>query len=629
MQIVKKERVDFSKGLRKLKGKVRQVKLFGFDIETYNNNKDFLCASIVGDDYEFFTKSKQALKNEIATNPIFKNSYICATNLMFDFFGTFSIREAFKNFKIIERGSGIILASTYCTRDQKDNRFYSRIHIDHLAKTGKIPSRSGYSYPITFIDSGNHLKTSVANLGKIIGHPKMEAPECLGDQPKSKKEWEYMKAYNIQDSMVTFRFMKFLQNHYNVLGCKLKSTISATTLDLFRRKYLGMKWEAETRERIQFCYQAYYGGRTEAFKRGIFNSDNYGQVKAYDVNSLYPYCLKNFKYPVPKGQYFREKITTDDVDSFEGVGYFTIKAPEDLLIPVLPVKTDKLRFPVGEFSGYYDFNSIRLALRNGYEIQDTGRGLIYENVFRPFKDMIKDLYKLRLQFKSEKNQAEVVVKLLMNSFYGKLGYKYYDKEFLGDGDAVGNAPKSCDIYPTCDPKIFRIRTTEESRIPPYVFPIYPLYVTSFARSTMFRHFQKVGMKRVIYSDTDCIFTTRTIPTSSDLGDMKLEEKFKELVIIKPKFYSGLTTEGKSLIKVKGIFKSINDYDHFKQMASDNAFNLTMTQFRKLRGAIGRSDRWVNQTYKVMKTMGLDDNKRVWEKDHFTLDPQNSIPRKVS
>lgn len=618
----------FEKGLRPLKAKPVKKKIFGFDIETSHNNKRFVCATIYSKEYQMTFYSKEELLKELTTNRVFRGAYICATNLMFDFYGLFPIEEAFEMFKIIERGSGLVFASARVIY-KKPGKFYSHHHVKAMLEKGKIKDIGKDTYKVTFIDTGNHLKTTLKTLGKIVKQPKMEPPDCLGNRPKNKKEWKELVDYNVNDARVTYMFMMFLQDTYNDLGAALKVTVSSTAIDYFRRKFLKEVWPQEDRKKINLCYQAYYGGRTEAFHRGIFDSDNYGVIKSYDVNSLYPFCLKQFKYPYPKTSEMKGKLSCNDPEDFEGVGYFTMKAPDDMHIPVLPVKTDKLRFPVGTFTGCYDFNSIRLALNNGYEIEKIYGGLVYEHTFKPFIDMIEKLYNLRKSLKSAQNPAEKGAKLIMNSFYGKFAYNYANKEMLGNVDDVLSVlGTSAQIFPTGSKKIFRIRTTQNSKIPNYVFPIYPLYVTSYARQTMFNLFKKIGVKNVLYSDTDCIFTTKNVNTSNELGDLKLENAFKELIIVKPKFYSGKTIEGKDLIKVKGVFKAVKDYEHFKALIQKRHFHATMLQFRKLRGAIGRSDRYVNETYYMKKVLSLEDNKRLWPTAQYSETPQISKPFKI-
>jgi len=63
-------------------------KIYGFDIETYDNNKKFLMASITDGETDWVFRDKRKLIDFLKTKR-FKDSYIVASNLGFDFFGTF------------------------------------------------------------------------------------------------------------------------------------------------------------------------------------------------------------------------------------------------------------------------------------------------------------------------------------------------------------------------------------------------------------------------------------------------------------------------------------------------------------------------------------------------------------
>ena len=605
-------------GLRILKGKIKPIKIFGFDIETYNNNKNFLCASIVGKDYSFYTEKKEELITEFLTNRIFRNSFITATNLMFDFFAMFNLKDVFKHFDIIERAGSLVLAVSYINY-QGNQEFHKKGFIYN----NKLKTKDFYK--ITFIDSKNHLNVPLFKLGKIINQDKLPTPKFIGHKPSNKEEWQEMKTYNINDSTVTYKFMEWLQTVYNGLGGNLKVTVSSSSMDLFRRKYLKRFIPQEKEEIIKLGFKGYKGGRTEVFKRGLFNKDNYGKLLSYDVNSLYPYCMKTFEFPYPIGSYYKKKVSSEEILSYNGVAKVKLKIPKDNHIPILSIKTDKLIFPTGTIEDYYDFSSLRYALNDGAEIVSIGEGTIYEHTFNPFKNFITSLYKKRMEFQKNNNLAEIGVKLMMNSSYGKFGYKYDEKEILIDKESLEDYWQDT-IFPTRDDNIFRI-VKDNAKIPSYVFPIFPVYVTSLSRQVMHKHFKKVGYDKVFYSDTDCIFTTRKLNTSSELGELKLENKFDELMIIKPKFYAGLTEE-KEIMKVKGLMGSIDTYKQFKEMVSTNKFSVNRRHFRKLRSAIGFNNKWVNEIYMQGKTLDLNDNKRLWDKEKFGLTPQNSIPLSI-
>lgn len=618
MSIQTKKPFYRERGLYRLKGKPKPRKIFGFDIETYSDKNYFLCASIVNDKEKDFFTDKEKFKRHIATDRKYRNSFIFASNLMFDLHGIFDTRhEVLQNFAYILNNSTLSMAKTMLSYDKNDTNFYHPNSIDKKEKKNY--------YSLTFADTMSHLKASVKDLGKIIGVEKMERPAFLGKKPNNAQEWEYMKAYNIRDSYISFKFMDFLQENYNRQGAKLQLTVSSTGMDLFRRKYLGKGWIQEPREVILNNYMAYYGGRTEAFKRGNFSVENYRKIKVYDKNSLFPSQLEKNKFPYPQG-YMKKKVTSSDIDQFEGVCEATLYCPKDFYFPLVPCKTDKLRFTTGYIKGYYDFFTLRKAQDLGYKLLDTGGGVIYEHTFRPFKAIVKDLYKRRMELKNEGNNAQLVVKLLMNSgIYGKFGFNFTNKStIILSRDLTNEHIQNCDIEFRENNKIAYIKNTKNNKIPKYVFPILPLYTTSYSRFEMLKEFKRVGEGRVLYSDTDCIFTDRNLPSSKLLGDLKLEDTFEELIIVRPKLYAGLTKEGESVIKIKGFESYFKDFYDFKKEVQTGSITGKFNKFLKMRSGL-RKDRRVNIIYEMEKTLKLNDDKRDWEKENFSMFPQESMP----
>lgn len=598
--------MKLKKALRPLKAKIKERSIYAFDIETYNNNRDFLCGSIYGDTgYKFFT-DKESMIQDILTCRNYKDSYICATNLMFDFYSLFNIHESLEWFNILERQGSLVYAETYIN-DSSPRCFH--------------PVREKGYNKITFIDSGNHLRSSVQNLGKIVSLPKMDAPIFLGQKPKDTEEWEYLKEYNIRDSMITYKFMKFCQSEYNKLGANLKMTVSSTALDKFRRSHLKYEIAQEPLSSLKRAYKSYYGGRTEVFKRGLFSSENGYNIKSYDVNSLYPYCLKSFEYPDVRSYRVFEKISTDMLERFEGVCYAELKSPY-MDIPFLPMKQVKLLFPTGILKGYYDFATLRHAMNLGYDIIILRDAVVYFNKMHIFKEYVEELYNTRMELKKRGDSSEIIVKLLLNSFYGKFGYRFYNKERLVPSHLLDSYSKGYNIMPTRDESIFRVITTENSNIPSYCIPVFSVYTTAYSRILMHDKFKQIGYDNIYYTDTDCIFTTKRLETSNDIGCLKVEHDFKELILCRPKFYAGLEAD-KGIIKAKGVYNSMLDYNMFKDMLKNNYFKSDMTNFLKLRSAIG-TNRYINMTSTVSKDINLNDDKRYWE-NIFNMEPQDSTP----
>jgi hypothetical protein len=481
-------------------------------------------------------------------------------------------------------------------------------------------------YKITFIDSLAHFPASVETLGKFIGIPKLPHPSFLGDKWSNESERCEMKAYNINDSSITFSYMTWLQDQYNALGANLKPTASAVSMDLFRREYLGPAWRQQPRDMIMDSYAAFSGGRVEAFKRGEFLAENYGKIFAYDKNSLYPSCLLKYKYPVMTDYYRAEKVTADMVDSFMGSAHFELNAPVDMNIPIIGMKTDKFRFMVGHIKGYYDFNTIRKALDNGYELISGKDGIIYENSHRPFRGIIESLYSKRLQYQQEGNPAQQAVKLLMNSLFGKFGFKPQGKEqLMATEDACGYW-MSHSVIPV-GPDICRVIADKATcKIPGYVFPIISAYTTSYARAEMWDLMRSIGFLNMIYTDTDSAFTTRKMPTSTALGDIKLEGEFERLIIIKPKMYAADLGDGMAKIKVKGVHDKFLGYDSFRdRILNCKSLDVTSNHFMRSRGSLHGADKYINMPFTMSKSLDLNDDKRSWSKNKFTFEPQDSAP----
>jgi len=331
----------------------------------------------------------------------YDNSYIIATNLGFDFMALFENTNVLPDFLLTIRGSNILQAKYKC---------------------------EGRNTVIKFIDSFNFAKISVKQMGEIIKLPKLPQPICFKRKPKDMTERIELENYNKRDTRITFEFMKMLQKGFNNLNCCMKMTIASTSMDLFKRNYLdrGLYQNEKT---IKILFKGYYGARTEVLKRGYVEA-----LKYYDYNSLYPDVMRR-EYPNPNSEKYIKKGNLDLLEnkSYEGVMKVKVKINKDIPLPYLPYRnykkenktgSYKLIFPTGIFSGYYTFYELRKALKLGYEILDYGECVYYTKTFKPFYNYVTDLYKKRMEYKKENSPLEQVVKLHLNSLYGKFAQKY-------------------------------------------------------------------------------------------------------------------------------------------------------------------------------------------------------------
>ena len=130
---------------------------------------------------------------------------------------------------------------------------------------------------------------------------------------------------------------------------------------------------------------AFYGGRTEAFKL-YEEASNTKTINYYDVTSLYPWVNKTGKIPMGHPDIITENFK--DLQHYEGLVKCKVLPPRDLYIPVLPAKcNEKLLFSLcrtcGEtyqksscqhtvqersLTGTWVTDELKMAVSQGYNI---------------------------------------------------------------------------------------------------------------------------------------------------------------------------------------------------------------------------------------------------------------------
>jgi len=588
--------------LRPLSSKIPSYSIYAFDIETTGSDNDFLMGSVVGDNVKkIFWDKKEMIKYITTKRDFYHSSRIFATNLSFDLMALFQKTEWMPKLSILLRGSKIIQA---------------KLQVEtHQPKKDTEPIIK----KMTFLDTLNYSLFSVEELGKIINLPKMEMPPyILEKRMPTENEKSYIEEYNIRDSEITFRFASFMQDSFNRMGCKMRMTIASTALDLFKRRYLNKKMYQEPKMIMEKQYEGYYGGRAEVFKRGIARDVNY-----YDFNSLYPSVMRN-EYPDVSSSYYREKGYMDFIESYHGISDVDLFCPKTINIPLLPLHMNgKLLFPSGKFSGWYSHIEIRKALEIGYLLLNIREQIYYTHSHYPFKEYVENLYQLRKEKKEAKDRTELIIKLMMNSLYGKFGQKITGHEKIyhidtltydqirrmsekGNLSMVGEYIYFVEHNPT--------------HIASHIMPIYALYTTAYGRINLYEAMKNVD---VIYVDTDSIVTPDAISVSKEMGELKLEHRIKEGIFIRPKMYGFLTEEGESHIRIKGNSASFDwDYDRFKRFISNPTVQTDRFSTFKTANRKGIS---FNSILQIEKNFELEDDKRIWEGSFNPLSAQGSSP----
>ena len=348
-------------------------------------------------------------------------------------------------------------------------------------------------------------------------------------------------------------------------------TIASQALASFKY-FLTVSINDMTPSQEQEIRKGYYGGRTEIFKM-------YAEyLNCYDVNSLYPYVMRQNIFPISRALCFKKKYIKGKL----GYYHVDVMVPNIYDIPPIPYKREKryksdfspLLFPVGCFKTYLTSFDIDFIKKNFPKIRiRVISGMYWEEstaIFAEFIDYFNDI-----KVKSEKGSADyIIAKLLMNSLYGKFATKR-DQQVL----VSASKDNTVRLISFGDYGIQIKQTTSYSMdYRNYIIPSLSVFVASLARIELAKLLLKCP--DVAYCDTDSIFTSKTLPVSNKLGGLKLEYKIKKAIFLLPKCYILKLSNGKIIKKIKGFppdmiskitFKSFekalykDDYSDFKSV----------------------------------------------------------------
>ena len=368
---------------------------------------------------------------------------------------------------------------------------------------------------IYIYDSLNHWKVSLKKMGEIVGLPKLEMN--LDDERYCKRDCE-----------ILYRFIEIQSSLYAEYNSKFKATLAGNSIDIWTKNFTkNHYWQKYFSDSVKNKFRkSYYGGRVEIFKTGIQKKRG-KPIYVFDVNSLFPYCMKKFAYPdlktfVPQFNIDKTGITECEVFS-------------DMTIPVLPYRyikggEQKLIFPNGRFKGTWTNAELEYFTKKGGKINKIISGYHFENNIRPFVNFVDHFYRKRQE--TTEDSENYFYKIILNALYGKFA-QGGSIQVLKSG--TFNEHSSGVIMYDHKDKIYMLET-EHINAALYSNIIWSSYVTSYARIVLHKLLIQ-NEKDLIYCDTDSIFTyDKNFNTSNKLGKLKLESISHSGLFLLPKLY---------------------------------------------------------------------------------------------
>ena len=347
---------------------------------------------------------------------------------------------------------------------------------------------------------------------------------------------------------------------------------------------------AEHPEDIQKLIRyAYAGGRFEICLYGSMKTKN---SYAYDINSAYPEALTQLP-SLANGRWLH--IDGDGGDSQYGL----YKVRMTSKFPSLPNPlfardiTGSIFYP-RELEGWYWSPEIRVLRKwaeLGFGTFEIDQCFLFDPATdeKPFA-FIEDLYKQRLELKRNKDEAEIGLKIALNTAYGKLAQQ------------LGYLPEEKN-YP--------------EKIPSYHQLDWAGFVTSYTRAKIYETALE-NLGGVIAFETDAIYLDNElygIPIGDNLGEFR-ETVYKELTYLNSGIYFGVKENGEKVFKMRGLQSGtvkIEDIDKLLD-TPENSRKLEIIQNRFISGALAvlmnNLDDWLKWKEEILELRLYPIGKRI-------------------
>lgn len=380
-----------------------------------------------------------------------------------------------------------------------------------------------YGHKIIFLDTFNFWKCSVEEMGKSLNIPKLEMPKH--HRPGTQWDKYCLRDVEIIANQLTSLIDFLVDNDLGSFG------ISAPSVAMHAFKKRFMQHEIYIHDRssvLQLERCCYYGGLVHNFFVGDLTGK---KIYHTDVNSLYPSMMLK---PVPCKM----------LESYKMIDPKKIGSELDLSCCCAWVRINDKHNPylkridgrLCEVIGHYDCFLCGPELDRAYRnnsIKWIHLIAVYE-LAPVFTDFINFFWNKRLHFKAQNDKVrEQLVKLFMNSLYGRFGMKGHDwVDYSRDNLAAYYAMHEVDMPDEYNDPEFVPTLMHQSqgcyfkgldrpikmqyisgKLQMYfptgehteTFVAIAAFITSYARERLRQLIKIAGYRNTFYCDTDSLF----------------------------------------------------------------------------------------------------------------------------
>ncbi len=341
--------------------------------------------------------------------------------------------------------------------------------------------------------------------------------EKLGTQESYwKQNLHEIIQYCIKDCQLTAELARILQQKLNSIGISFDNPYSTGSLSV---RYISNYYEFPKfvpTEWNKYAYLTYYGGRFEVIRKGYFD-----HIIIQDINSAYPYQLTEL-IDISRGKW----VKVDDLDEDADLGFYriVIHSTDDSLVQPFSFRSSNGLVYYPEFHDILHFTTqdeLLFALDN-YDIDISvvdGWCFYADEYYYPFAT-IERIYNERKKVKKTDPVLQLVLKIIMNSLYGKMAEK---TRVLVESDFI-----LATEYVEIDGEIVPAR--RYYRAGKIFNPVYASLITARTRLMLLEKAHK-NEDKVVAMFTDSILSTKRIVESSDvLGEWSDEGEGEALIV---------------------------------------------------------------------------------------------------
>lgn len=410
---------------------------------------------------------------------------------------------------------------------------------------------------LVLADTLNIWRKSLKELGELVGLEKLTMPSVWGMN-------EGDDVYCRRDVEIIYKaitsWCDWLRD--NDMG-GFTPTVAAQAMRTYRHKYMNDKILIDCDPAaLKLARSCYHGGRVEC---GFIGRAT-GNFHLLDINSMYPFVMREREYPLILRRFFRHLTVREAAAYLKDYcicAHVTVETPE----PFLPVVKDgKLVFPVGRFDAYVSTPELAYAIEHEY-LREIESVAIYEKGI-PFREFVDDIYGRRLRAVAEGKLIEAGhYKLLLNSFYGKWGQN--GRKWNTIGRCGIDEYQFIPVIDAQTLKVTKVRhfaglvqqlgVEDESS---ESHPAIAAHVTAHARMLLWALIRQIPAEHYLYCDTDSVLVTdEGKQTLSHLIDQKRLGALKEVHEYHDIFIHGckdLVLDGK--VTLKGVRPSAEEIE---------------------------------------------------------------------